>query len=45
MSSALPERSVRERFDGYDAFLQKPYEMEVLLRRIADLARRRSTAD
>jgi CheY-like chemotaxis protein len=45
MSSALPERSVRERFDGYDAFLQKPYEMEVLLRRVADLARRRSTAD
>ena len=31
MSSALPERRVRERFPGYDAFLQKPYEMEHLL--------------
>ena len=44
MSSALPERSVRERFDGYDAFLQKPYEMEVLLQRVAELSRRRSPA-
>ena len=45
ISSALPERSVRERFDGYDAFLQKPYEMDVLLKRIAELSRRRSATE
>jgi CheY-like chemotaxis protein len=44
ISSALPERSVRERFDGYDAFLQKPYDMDVLLKRVAELSRRRSPA-
>lgn len=40
MSSALPEHSVRERFDDFDAYLQKPYEMESLLSRLAELAAR-----
>ena len=40
MSSALPEQSVRERFDDFDAYLQKPYEMDLLLNRLAELAAR-----
>lgn len=37
VSSALPERTVRGRFAGFDAYLQKPYEMERLLATIARL--------
>jgi CheY-like chemotaxis protein len=40
MSSALPEQSVRERFEDFDFYLQKPYEMDVLLSRLAELAAR-----
>jgi len=40
MSSALPEQSVRERFEDFDAYLQKPYEMDVLLSRLAEFAAR-----
>jgi len=40
MSSALPEQSVRERFDDFDAYMQKPYEMDLLLNRLAELAAR-----
>lgn len=40
MSSALPEHSVRERFDDFDLYLQKPYEMDVLLSRLAELVPR-----
>lgn len=34
ISSALPERTVRGRFADFDAYLQKPYEMERLLETI-----------
>ena len=37
ISSALPERTVRERFAGYDAYLQKPFEMQRLLDTISRL--------
>lgn len=39
MNSSLPEASVREHFDGYDAFLRKPYNVDVALKLIADLLR------
>jgi CheY-like chemotaxis protein len=31
MNSGLAEPAVRERFDGYDAFLRKPYNLDQLL--------------
>lgn len=37
MNSSLPESSVREHFADYDAFLRKPYNVDVALKLIADL--------
>lgn len=37
LSSALPEATIREHCDGYDAFLRKPYKTEKLLETIARL--------
>lgn len=31
LDSGLPEAAVREQFDGYDAFLRKPFKIEALL--------------
>jgi CheY-like chemotaxis protein len=31
MNSSLPEAAVREHFDGYDAYLQKPYNIDAAL--------------
>ncbi len=31
MNSGLPEAAIRAQFDGYDAFLRKPYNVDVLL--------------
>ena len=31
MNSSLPEAAVREHFNGYDAYLQKPYNIDVAL--------------
>jgi CheY-like chemotaxis protein len=31
LNSGLPEAAIREQFDGYDAFLRKPFKVEVLL--------------
>lgn len=37
MNSSLPEEMVRDHFDGYDAYLRKPYKLDVALRLIAKL--------
>jgi CheY-like chemotaxis protein len=37
MNSSLPEEAVRRQFDGYDAFLRKPYGIDEALRVIARL--------
>jgi CheY-like chemotaxis protein len=37
MNSSLPEENVRRKFDGYDAFLRKPYGINAALRLIAKL--------
>jgi CheY-like chemotaxis protein len=37
INSGLPEAAVRERFDAFDAFLRKPYVVDVLLALIARL--------
>ena len=37
MNSSLPEEAVRKHFDGYDAFLRKPYGIDEALRVIARL--------
>ena len=37
MNSSLPEAAVREHFSKYDAFLRKPYNVDVALRLIRDL--------
>ena len=37
LSSGVAEGSVRAMFNGYDAFLQKPYEMEDLQQTVAGL--------
>lgn len=37
MMSALPESAVRERFDGYDAFLTKPFLEPLLLKTVKAL--------
>lgn len=39
LNSSLSEWVVRERFDGYDAYLRKPYAVNELLAVIADLLR------
>lgn len=31
LNSGLPEAAIRDRVDGYDAFLRKPFEVERLL--------------
>ena len=31
LNSGLPEQAIRDRFDGYDAFLRKPFKVERLL--------------
>jgi CheY-like chemotaxis protein len=31
LNSGLPEAVIREQFDGYDAFLRKPFKVEALL--------------
>jgi CheY-like chemotaxis protein len=37
MNSSLPEGAVRQHFEKYDAFLRKPYNVDVALKLIADL--------
>lgn len=37
MNSGLAEAAVREQFDGYDAFLRKPYNIDTVLKMIASL--------
>jgi len=37
MNSSLPEEAVRQHFEKYDAFLRKPYNVDVALKMIADL--------
>lgn len=37
MMSSVPENSVRERFDGFDAFLRKPFKLPALLAAIGTL--------
>jgi len=37
LNSGLPEAAIREQFDGYDAFLRKPFKVEVLLALIRQL--------
>jgi len=31
LNSGLPELAIRDQFDGYDAFLRKPFKVEALL--------------
>jgi CheY-like chemotaxis protein len=31
LNSGLPEPAIRDQFDGYDAFLRKPFKVETLL--------------
>jgi CheY-like chemotaxis protein len=40
LASALPEQIVRERCDGFNAFLRKPYKTERLLEEISKLLNR-----
>jgi CheY-like chemotaxis protein len=37
MTSAVPEAALRERFDGYQAFLRKPFAIGTLLQVIASV--------
>jgi CheY-like chemotaxis protein len=37
LASALPEKTIRERCDGYDSFLRKPYRTEQLIEEISKL--------
>ncbi len=37
LNSGLPEYAIRDQFDGYDAFLRKPFKIEVLLTLIRTL--------
>jgi CheY-like chemotaxis protein len=37
VNSGLPETAIRERFDTYDAFLRKPYNVNVLLGLLSSL--------
>jgi len=36
MTSGLPESTIRERFEGHDAFLRKPFFEPALLKAVAD---------
>ena len=40
LNSGLPESAIRDQFDGYDAFLRKPFRIDALLALV-----RRFTAD
>jgi len=35
LNSGLPESAVREQFDGYDAFLRKPFKVDAMLALVA----------
>ena len=37
LASALPEKTIRERCDGYTTFLRKPYRTEQLMEEISKL--------
>jgi CheY-like chemotaxis protein len=37
LASALPEKTIRERCDGYTTFLRKPYKTEQLMEEISRL--------
>ncbi|HEX7688496.1 MAG TPA: response regulator [Burkholderiaceae bacterium] len=37
LNSGLPEYAIREQFDGYDAFLRKPFKIEMLLQLVHEL--------
>jgi CheY-like chemotaxis protein len=37
LASALPEKTIRERCDGYTTFLRKPYKTEQLMEEISNL--------
>lgn len=37
MNSSLPEDTVRQHFEKYDAFLRKPYNVDMALKIIGDL--------
>jgi CheY-like chemotaxis protein len=37
LASALPEKTIRERCDGYTTFLRKPYKTEQLMEEISKL--------
>jgi CheY-like chemotaxis protein len=37
MNSSLPESAVAQRFNGYDRFLRKPYDIDTVLATIAEL--------
>jgi len=40
MNSSLPEQEVRERFDGYNGFLRKPYSIDAMLTLVRALLER-----
>ena len=40
LNSGLPEAVIREQFDGYDAFLRKPFKVEALLEVVQRFIRR-----
>ena len=37
LNSGLPEAAIRDQFGSYDAFLRKPFKVEVLLDLVKDL--------
>ena len=37
LNSGLPEAAIRDQFDQYDAFLRKPFKVDVLLQLVKDL--------
>ncbi len=43
LASALPEKTIRERCDGYNTFLRKPYKTEQLMEEISKLIDRSTT--
>jgi CheY-like chemotaxis protein len=43
LASALPEKTIRERCDGYNTFLRKPYKTEQLIEEISKLIGRSKT--
>jgi CheY-like chemotaxis protein len=44
MMSAAPESAVRKRFEGYQAFLRKPFPMPALLDRVREILGEQSAA-